>query len=372
MKILYTNFHAGPGLGGHNTYIASLAQALRARHQIAVAVPASSSLFATAQGMPGVQAHAQDYPTRIGPMLAALGSMRRLLREQQYDIVHVNGSSDHRLVALACLLMKRPPKIVLTKHNDIPVKPVGAALRSRLGTDHVIAVCEHVARRIGDSPYRRNGISTILNGVDVDFYRPVDEEQKAALRLEYFGPKAHGKIVLGSNAGTDDYKGWIDIVRALAKLPRAMADRFHVALAGGALGEAQMAEVDALGLADHLSYVGQLPDVRPFLNAIDVGFVLSYRVETISFACREMMASGKPVIVTRYAGLPENIDPGRDGWVVSPQDPASLSELLKDIAGGAHDIAAMGRAAREKSVGQFGLDKFASATEHAYQALLTS
>lgn len=370
MKILYTNFHAGPGLGGHNTYIAALVQALSTKHDVTVAVPASSSLFDTAKAMSGVQAYAQNYPTRVGPMLVALGSLWRLLHERQFDIVHVNGSSDHRLVALACLFLKRPPRIVFTKHNDIPVKPLGATIRARLGTDHVIAVCKHVANRLATSPYQNVGISTVLNGVDINHYQPGSEEYKAAMRLQYFGPGVQGKIVLGSNAGTDDYKGWLDLVRALAKLPPDMASLFHVALAGNPLSDAAIKEIDALGMANRLSYVGSLKDVRPFLISLDLGFVLSYRVETISFACREMMASGKPVIVSRYAGLPENIDHGQDGWVMPPQDPSSLSGLLKDLANGVYDIAAMGQAARAKSVSEFGVDAFVSATEHVYQATL--
>ncbi len=122
----------------------------------------------------------------------------------------------------------------------------------------------------------------------------------------------------------------------------------------------------------HISFVGDLEDVRPFIGAIDVGFVLSYRVETISFACREMMAMGKPVIVTRQGGLPENIDAGKDGWVIPPRDPQVLAALLQQIIEGQYNLTDMGCAARNKSVQRFGQDRFISATQNVYRNALRS
>jgi hypothetical protein len=41
-------------------------------------------------------------------------------------------------------------------------------------------------------------------------------------------------------------------------------------------------------------FEGLLADVRLAIAACDAGFVLSYAVETILIACRDMMAVGKP------------------------------------------------------------------------------
>src|SRR5690606_31393217 len=98
-------------------------------------------------------------------------------------------------------------------------------------------------------------------------------------------------------------------------------ERVRIVVAGAPPRQDLWDEVAACGLAGQVSYAGRLEDVRPMLAALDAGFVLSYRVETISFACREMMAMGKPVIVTRHAGLPENVTDGVDGWIVPPRDP---------------------------------------------------
>lgn len=369
MNILYTNFHAGPDAGGHTIYVSRLAAGLSGQCRVAVAAPASSALYALAGQIPGVTRHPQDYPSRIYKLPAALRTMRALLKAGRFDVVHVNGSADHRLVIMATRFMKNKPRIVFTKHNNIPISHVSATLRARFGTDHVIAVCKHVERSVQNSPYAACAISTIFNGVDTAFFSPPDDTKAAADRYHLLGERVEGRIVLGSNAGTASYKGWLDIVRAIALLPPEIADRFHIALAGEAFSQSQQAELDASGVKDRVTYAGSLKDVRAFIAAIDVGFVLSTRVETISFACREMMAMAKPVIVTDYSGLPENIERGRDGWVIPPAQPETLAELLRDIARGTYDLREMGRAARLKSLESFGLQRFLEGTAHVYRTV---
>ena len=367
MKILYTNFHAGPDIGGHTIYVSRLAEGLCGQHRITVAAPASSALHALAMQAPGVTAYAQNYPSRLYRLPAALRTLRTLLKAEDFHVVHVNGSADHRLVALAALFLKHRPRIVLTKHNTIPISPLSAKLRARVATDHVIAVCKHVEKRVQDSPYGACGVSTIPNGVDTTYFKPLDAAEAALHRRTLLGPRAEGRIVLGSNAGTASYKAWLDIVRAMALLPANVADRFHIALAGEAFSASQRAEIQALGMQHVITYVGSLRDVRPFISAIDVGFVLSTRVETISFACREMMAMGKPVVVTDYAGLPENIDAGRNGWIVPPGQPKALADWLRGIARGCHDLRQMGQAARQKSLQSFDLQPFLEETARVYR-----
>jgi glycosyltransferase involved in cell wall biosynthesis len=372
MKILYTNFHVGAGISGHTVYLLRLAQAFASRHRIAIATPPTSALYRLGMDMPGVEVHAQDFPNRVAQIPGARARLRKLLDKGQFDIVHVNGSSDHRLVMLACLGMRRRPRIVLTKHNDMRVSRAGAFVRARLATDHVIAVCAYVADLLAGTPYRARGVTTIYNGIDTDFFSPFSAAASRRLRERWIGPGHEGRLLVGSNAGTGSYKAWIDMVRAVSRLPEAYRSRVHIAIAGNPPEPEFIDEIARLGMTDQVHYAGRLDDVRPLVAAFDLGFVLSYRVETISFACREMMAMGKPVIVTRHAGLPENIDEGRDGWIVPVRDPDALSLLLRRILDGEFSLADMGRHAREKSERDFGLAPFVESTDKVYQGLVAN
>ena len=378
MKLLYTNFHAGDG-GGHTTYIATLARHLGARHRIDVAVPASSRLYREiaelSQAVPAVRAIAQDYPNGLGRLAAVRRSRRALrayLREGGYDIVHVNGSADHRLVLSALRGLTPRPRLVWTKHNSKDVRGFGAWLRAR-GTDLAIAVSEHTRRALLATPYARCAPVTVRNGVDIDRYAPWPAEAATAGRARLLDAAGHGHddmLLIGSNAGTAAYKGWMDLLEALALLPGEERARIHVALCGRPLDAEAQARIEALGLAAQVHHAGLLSDVRPLVAAFDAGFVLSYAVETISFACREMMAMGKPVLVSSCAGLPENISPGEDGWVVPVRDRVAIAEVLRGMLRERSLLPAMGAAARVKAEREFGVERFVEETEAVYRRLL--
>ncbi|GAB3099697.1 glycosyltransferase family 4 protein [Lysobacter terrae] len=373
MKLLYTNFHDGDG-GGHTTYIVALARALAARHEVHVAAPASSRLWREASALPGVHAVAQEFPNGLKKIIArqrARRALARLLREQRYDVVHVNGSADHRLVLSALRGLRERPRIVWTKHNSKPMRGLGHAWRARR-TDQAIAVCDYSLRDLQQSAYRGCRLATVHNGIDIAHYTPWSAEAMAAERERW----ADGApLLIGSVAGTADYKGWMDLVEAMALLPADLRAQLRVLVAGKPPGAEKRQRIEALGLTDQVVFPGLLSDVRPVIAALDLGFVLSYDVETISFACREMMAMGKPVLVSDYAGLPENIEPGRDGWVVPVRNVAAIAATLRtllepDAVARRRQLTAMGQAARAHAEAEFGLDRFVERTEAVYLTLL--
>jgi L-malate glycosyltransferase len=373
MKVLFTNFHAGDG-GGHTTYVLALARGLAGRHAISVAAPPGSRLHREAAALEGVTVLDQPFPNGLGKLAARRRALRHLagwLRANEVDLIHVNGSADHRLAMAAVRGLRRRPAIVLTKHNSKPMSGVGHAWRARFGTDMVIAVCEYVRRQLEASPYARCRLATVFNGVDIHRFTPMGAD--AAERAAWLAPADDGSaLLIGSNAGTARYKGWMDLIEALAELAPGERDRFRVVLAGGLPGSDDLARIDALGMAHLVHFTGRLQDVRPMVACLDAGFVLSWDVETISFACREMMAMGKPVLVSDYAGLPENIREGHDGWVVPARDRTAIREALRALWAGRARLADMGREARAHAEAEFGLEHFVDATERAYVGLLSS
>lgn len=363
MRLLFTNFHAGDG-GGHTTYVAALARGLAPRHQVTVAAPPGSRLNHEARTIQGVDVLDQPFPNGLGRLAArrrALRQLRAWLGANEVDIVHVNGSADHRLAMAAVRGLRRRPAIVLTKHNSKPMTGLGHAWRARFGTDMAIAVCDYVRRQLQASPYARCRLATVFNGVDIHRFTPVA------------APAPNdGALVVGSNAGTARYKGWMDLVEGLARLPADERERFRVELAGGLPGADDLARIEALGLAHLVRFTGRLDDVRPMVATLDAGFVLSWDVETISFACREMMAMAKPVLVSDYAGLPENIREGVDGWVVPARDRDAIARALRGLWENRAALPAMGAAARAHAEAAFGLEHFVDETEKAYAGLLSS
>lgn len=368
MKVLYTNFHHRNG-GGHVTYIANLLTGLGAGHQLSVATPGTSRLFSQASALPNVAVYDMRFTSRIGPMLSEVKALRRLLIREQFDIVHVNASADHRHVMLACLGLAKRPAIVWTKHNDHPVHSLGHRLRARLGTDAVIAVSDFVQGMLDRSAYSRLPRYVIRHGIDTDFFKPLSAQEKSEARAKVFGDSCPGLLVFGSSGGTDYEKGWLDLVAAVARLPEADKRRIRIVVAGDLPKQVYLNRVHELGMTDNVVFPGLVQNVQSVLGACDVGFVLSYR-EALSFACRETMALGLPTLVSDAGGLPENVTAGSDGWVVPAGNVQAIAACVRDMVADPGRLVRMGLNARSKSQQEFGLNPFCQQTLQVYARTL--
>jgi glycosyltransferase involved in cell wall biosynthesis len=265
--------------------------------------------------------------------------------------------------------MRRRPRIVFTKHNDHPLASLGHKLRVALATDHAIAVSDYVHGLMQQSPYGKRPITTIRHGIDTNFFAPPPPESLDKLRAIFFGPDWQGKLLLGSAGGTDYDKGWLDLVAAVAALPPEDRKRVLLMVAGDPPNEAKLARVRELGMIDQVRFPGLLDDVRAALASCHAGFVLSYR-EALSFACREIMGLGLPALVSDAGGLPENVTDGVDGWIVPARDVPAITAKLRFMLDHPDAVRAMGAQARETSLRDFNLERFAAATLDVYRRAL--
>ena len=366
MNILFTNFHPGIG-GGHVTYILSLLLALKTMHSLYVACPQTSRLFKLARGIQDVKAIDMSFTTRPSSWFSARAALRELISKEKFDVIHVNGSSDHKQVMLALIGLPRPPRVIYTKHNCSSLNSIGHYLRAFFSTDHVIAVSDHVESLLLKSPYKRRPISTIKHGVDTQYFSPIGSDEKMHLRTRLFAQGIEDKIILGSAGGTGESKGWHDLVLALSLLEPKQRERFHVIMIGEEPNESQLAKVAACGMRAQVSFPGVVDDVRDLLRACDLGFILSYK-EALSFACREMMAIGLPVLVTQVGGLPENVCEEKEGWIVPPRSPESIKEVLLQILEDPARLRSMGSCARAHAEREFGLNDFIHSTMAIYHS----
>lgn len=124
----------------------------------------------------------------------------------------------------------------------------------------------------------------------------------------------------------------------------------------------------------HIEYMtGFLTEPQDALKEADIGFVLSTDIETISFACREMMSAGLPVIVSDYGGLAENITAEVDGWVTPAGDTVALSHLLLNIITlSSAELLNMKKNARKKSEMEFGKEMMINKTHLIYKKVMTN
>ncbi len=114
-----------------------------------------------------------------------------------------------------------------------------------------------------------------------------------------------------------------------------------------------------LMIADRVRFHGALPpeQTRERYRSADI-MVMSSFMEGVPVVLMEAMAAGLPVIATRVGGIPELVDEGISGLLVSPASAEQLTDALCELGAASRDRrAAMGRAGRERVMKAYALDR---------------
>lgn len=170
-------------------------------------------------------------------------------------------------------------------------------------------------------------IHVIYNGVDTEHFHP--RERAAARERERSRLGAAGQETLLAFVGSGFARKGLDTLlaaMAAAKAPLRLAvigrdrelPRF-VALAR------------ELGLAERVSFVGGVDDVRPWYAAADV-LVLPTHYDPFPNVVPEALAMGIPAIVSNQCGAAEIVEHGVSGWVCRAGDAPGLAQLLREVA----------------------------------------
>lgn len=157
----------------------------------------------------------------------------------------------------------------------------------------------------------------------------------------------HSRYILAV-ARLQPMKGHDVLLLALQKIIRTGRD-VHLLIAGdGPLRVRLHALVLALGLKDHVTFLGEVSQntVRSLLGGCDF-FVHPSWFEGLPIAVLEAMASSKAVVATAVNGVPELVENGKTGLLVPPGAPEALAQAITSLLKNRELCSAMGRNAYE-------------------------
>jgi len=152
------------------------------------------------------------------------------------------------------------------------------------------------------------------------------------------GRDPHDPVVILSVGRKVEKKGYDDLLKALAQLPRTLHWRFeHVG--GGGLGDALKAEAGRLEIADRCVWLGAQSQKQVFaaLARADLFVLASKKAgdgdqDGLPNVLMEAAHQGLPLISTRTAAIPEFIEDTVNGLLVSPAAPEELAVALELLA----------------------------------------
>lgn len=290
-----------------------------------------------------------------------------LLRSERVDVLHAHmfgsslwGSVIGRLAGV--------PVVVTHDHGWVgPRSRAEMTLQRQViarASDAVVAVSRHTREQL----IEREGIPPekivfIANGI-----APPPVPTGASVRKEL--GLVDGAPVVGSVGLLRAQKALEVLVEAAAILVRQGFSDLVLAMAGDGPERPQLERLVAeLGVADHVRLLGLRTDIPDVIASFDVA-ASSSDFEGSPLAIMEYMALGRPIVATRVGGVPDLIEDGVHGRLVSPRDPQALADAIAELLRDPARAAEMGRQARERRESEFAVATMVERIERLYRRLL--
>ena len=329
LRILLTNFHPLGG-GGHVSYIESLTRLNKINSDtiftIGVAAPPTSRIYLNLKSVGYKHLYSANFPAKLYKELAAIIlsviHFRKIVTHFRPDIIHTNGSAD---LFIAILARTKNLQLVRTHHA---IKHIKSGPWHNYIYNHVLAANIYVsesAKEISTScGLKPKNIHIINNGIDTSYYKPIPKNISLLNNLNI----PVDTFCFGTNAGTGDYKRVDLIILAAKRLKLKTNKKFSILVLGEEKSGKKLERLARNENVPEFVYCGFHGDTRNYVSLFDVGFILSDRIETISYAAREMMSMGKPLVSSNFSGLKENVQDHANGFLVMP---GNVEDLLKKM-----------------------------------------
>lgn len=201
----------------------------------------------------------------------------------------------------------------------------------------------------------RNKIEVIYNGVDTEKFRPMPVD------------RISNDPTITVVTRVDRLKGILDLVAAMVTVRRVVPDA--KCLVFGSASDMDYAQLcmetrDAFGLTDSVHFMGFTSETPAAFNQGDVVTLPSIS-EGFPFALIEGMACGKATVATDVGGVGEAL--ADTGIVVPPRDPSMLGEALAHLLEDSLHAKKLGVAARDRTISEYPVSKFANEYRRVYQ-----
>jgi glycosyltransferase involved in cell wall biosynthesis len=296
-----------------------------------------------------------------------LATLRRVMRDRRFDVLHVHWNSDILVPGYAGLV-ERVPVRILSRHVPHRFRSrVGGFLFGRYLYSQVVSVSESVRQVMIQSGVPPNRAITIHHGTDADQFRRLTKDRDS-VRLELGLLPADVAINLPGRMTPE--KGHGDVLASLNLLREL--DGVKVVFTGeGPLLDHLRQQAETLELGERVVFTGFRADIADVLNAMDVVVVPSTWEEPCSAVVQQGMVLSKPVVGTRVGGTPEMIVEGVTGIVVAPGDPVALASALRSLVLDPAMRERMGREGRARVEQHFSLSGMTDRIERLYASGLT-
>jgi glycosyltransferase involved in cell wall biosynthesis len=292
-------------------------------------------------------------------------AIRSYVAENRVDIIHTNLSHDYFTAIFSLLFSSKGPLIIRTDHkrDGMPVNRFMSWALKR--TDGLVSYSSSIMNQdIEAFRFSRERTCVIPPGVR-PYSGPVRDMR------DEFGIKTDEKVV-GIIGRLKPDRGY-DVILKAFRLLRNRMDKVKLLIMGRSsqIEQSIKQPLVKLGLQNDVILAGYwIDDYFSVISTFDIFVMMRAGSDGTARALREVMAMGKPAIVSDMGMLPELVEDGQSGYVVK-LDEHELAARFDEILSDGEKMKNFGIKAKETAVEKWNFAAQAQAMKGFYEKLLT-
>lgn len=335
----------------------------------------------------GYTVHPVSIGRRIEPgsNLKSIYLLTKLMRQHQYDLVHLHTPIASVLGRIAAKLagIKR---VIYTAHG-FPFHDQSSPAQyqayftieklSALITDLILVQSYEDWKTAQESGLcSAEKVLYLGNGVDIERFSRASliEEHQSALR-QALGIPPQANLIVGTIGRLTRKKGSGYLIEAAAQLLPKFPG-LHILVIGGQLSsdpepfqEQLLERIHQLGIEQHVTLTGYRNDIPELLGLLDIFTLPTFTHEGLPRSILEAMAMGLPVVTTNIRGCREAVIDNYTGLIVPPQDAQALTNALNKLLEDAQLRQKFGTASRQRVEAEYDERMVFERLAHSYAQL---
>jgi glycosyltransferase involved in cell wall biosynthesis len=317
------------------------------------------------------------------PSLSCLSKINQVIQKFRPSLLHAHGYS--MLLIARILYFSKRLKCVATFHpsihGDDPKTLAAKALNPQIGRYQLyLSICspsrliayssENAAFLEKDLGVSTKIIRKILLGIDTGYFRVPDRHERDAARKK-FGFREND--VVCALVGRLNWNKGHDVLIDAVKQVRRDANINHLFCLFSGTGS-QEQRIREYASADHddahcFIFSGYVKDLREVYWASDI-FVLPSRSEGFALVVAEAMCCGLPPIRTPSGGAVDQIEHGKNGFIIPFDDFSSLAIHLQSLLNDTQLLESLSVNALKVACQKFALEKMVKETILVYEEIV--
>lgn len=358
LKVMHVE--AGENFYGGARQVAFLVEGLARRGIDNVVVCPQNSLTARRMGELPVKLRA--IPMGGDLDLSLIWHLRRLLREEQPDVLHLHSRRGPEILGAIAGRLHGVP-IVYSRRIDHPESPLLTRYKYKLH-DRVIAISAAIGEVLQASGVPAQKIRIVRSAFTPEAITPLT---RAQLRAEFDLPA--DAFVIAIVAQLIRRKGHAVLLDAM---PRLLAEipKLQVLFFGkGGLRDELSAAIAANKLGEHVHLAGYREDLPKLLEGLDLLIHPAF-TEGLGVSLLQASANGVAIVASKAGGIPEAVRDGINGVLVPPHESAPLADAIIALAKDDARRQALGEAGRRLIADEFSVEAMVDGNLAVYHELL--